>query len=220
MLGQILLLLLFMTSCALFNKENPTSHPVVELMTSIKGTGEGRGRLSLDQQQYVFSYEAVLKENTDWLFAATFPLHGEEVMVLSRLKDKEAEMPDETFANRIEAGIENYLQKKNESPLLAKQFFRELRLLMKFVLQKPLKLETQCKGNSQAAQCTLDGETYDILVDRKGLQIKKMMTSGYILELRAQNLTESIFMRTQVLLHSQKLTSKEKNLLSLELFWK
>ena len=50
-------------------------------------SGEGKGRISLNEGKYVFSYENLLKlKEQEWLLGLQLPLHGEEVLEL-KFKD-------------------------------------------------------------------------------------------------------------------------------------
>src|SRR4051812_39014836 len=84
---KIMALLLLVSSCSLF-KPNKTLHSsdAEKLLDSVKMTGEGRGRLTLGQSQYVFSVDSILKDDFDWILAVAIPLHGEEVMILPDLR--------------------------------------------------------------------------------------------------------------------------------------
>ncbi len=189
-------------------------------MKSLKGEGEGKGRLSLGEHQYLFSFEAVLKENTDWLLAVAIPLHGEELLVLPALRDQKVTAPStpESFDARIETGLSQVLK---QSPGLAKNFSYEWRSLMRLILSEQLKLDRNCSAaeGSKSFHCQVGQETFEVSVSDKDLRLKKSLQGDYVLELTAHNLTGSFFHRT--LFSLRKGTSLGTSaLMTLELFWK
>lgn len=180
-------------------------------------TGEGKGRLGFEKQQHLFSYDSLLKEGKDWVLAVTIPLHGEEVLILTNLKDREGpRSPDDSLSIRMERGIADYLRSKKQSGELAGKFLNELRLMVRFVLHKQLDLIAQCGDVS----CEFEGQTFPIEASPRRLSIKRMLAQGHVLELVAENLTGSIFTKSSFVLRSQTESSEKLPILSLELFWK
>lgn len=210
-----LIILLSLTSCSQFRTQNLQDKKIEELISFLKGEGEGRGRLGINQHQYLFSYEALLKENNDWLLAANIPLHGEEVLVLSDLKNEKATQTQEQLELRIERGISDYLKSKNQSPQLAGQFMQELRSIMRLVLHKKLGEQVACLEN----ECRMGDSIYQVASSPKQLTLKKMLNDEYEIEFAALNLTDSIFRRSNIFLHSKNKSKNTSPLLSLELFW-
>jgi hypothetical protein len=216
-----LIFFLVLTSCSLFKTHNVQDKNVVDLLAALQGVGEGRGRLGIRQNQYLFSYDAILKENADWLLAAMIPVHGEEVLILPNLKvSTVTSRTDRGLENRIEKGISDYLRAQKKSAALTRSFIQELRSIMRLILHRQLGLTLKCSSGQSPYKCTIDEVTYEIKVDSKQISINKKISDEYQIEFVAQNLTESFFSRSSFFLHTAHTSSKMTPLLSLELFWK
>ena len=213
-----LALLFLVSSCALF-KSSPSllNKDQETLLKSVKVIGEGKGRLSLGQNQYVFGVDSVLKEH-DWILAVSIPLHGEEVMILKDLKKKTLQDEEtESFEKRIQW---EFRQRKLEKKISAEKFIVELRSLIRFILAPELNLKRHCNAHNKEFVCILDDEKFHITVTEKKYFIHKPLSNGNKLELVAQNLTDSFFSKTDFHLYtaSENTTSKSP-VFSLELFW-
>lgn len=204
-----------LSACSLLKHENVQDKKVTELLSSLIGVGEGRGRLGINQQQYLFSFDALLKNKTDWILAANIPLHGEEILVLSNLEKEKGNELREELEVRIERGISEYLRSKKQSPELAGKFLLELRRIMRLVLAPKLDLAVECTEN----QCRMDEVIYQVEATDKQLSLKKSISDEYEIEYTALNLTDSIFKRSNVFFHSKNKSKNTPALLSLELFW-
>jgi hypothetical protein len=212
----ILVLLFALSACSLFQNQNIQDKKIEDLLSSLQGTGEGKGRLGINRQQYLFSFDALLKENNDWLLAANIPLHGEEILVLPNLSsENELGSGHNDLGLRIEEGIRSYLKSQKQSPALAKTFLLELRTIMRLVLHKKLHLEIICAQKV----CSLGDAVYQVEATSKQLSLKKSLSDEYEFEFAAMNLTNSIFRRSSIFLHSKNKQSAPSTLLSLELFW-
>lgn len=74
----VLLFLFTLSSCALFNTSNLSKNLKNDIQ-KICISSTGKGRLVVEKQKYVFSYESALKEiEHKWLMAFNFPLYGQE----------------------------------------------------------------------------------------------------------------------------------------------
>jgi hypothetical protein len=219
MLSRIYLLILFVTvsSCSLFKSQNIQEKKIEDLVSYLQGTGEGKGRLGINRQQYLFGFDALLKENNDWILAANIPLHGEEVLMLRNL-DKVSVEEDKVdgLEIRIQQGISDYLKSQKQSPHLSKDFLLELRSIMRLILHKKLGLELSCTQK----ECRIGEAIYQVEATSKQLSLKKSLSEDFEIEFTAMNLTESIFRRSNIYLHSKNKSSSTPTLLSLELFWK
>ena len=212
----ILCLMFALTGCSLIQNQNIQDKKIEDLISFLQGTGEGKGRLGINRQQSLFSFDALLKENTDWLLAANIPLHGEEILILRDLrKENDAGSGQDDLGVRIEEGIRAYLKSQNQSPELAQTFLLELRTIMRLVLHKKLHLEMMCFQKV----CSLGDAVYQVEATSKQLSLKKSLSDGYEIEFAALNLTNSIFRRSSIFLHSKNKQSTTSTLLSLELFW-
>lgn len=188
-------------------------------MASIKVTGEGRGRLGVGPQNYLFSYEAALKENTDWMLAVSVPLHGEEVMVLPEIKQKIApEKERESFELRIDHEIR---QRLNLGKISGRDVTQELRKIIRFVIAEQLSLEKECKSAVPGFyECQMDGENFLVTLERDTINIKKNIRDTHYFELEGENFSNSSFQRTNFYLRTVQGKLKSPALMSLELFWK
>ena len=219
MLSRIYLLILFVTvsSCSLFRSQNIQEKKIEDLVSYLQGTGEGKGRLGINRQQYLFGFDALLKENNDWILAANIPLHGEEVLMLRNLEKVSV---DEDKADgleiRIQQGISDYLKSQKQSPHLSKDFLLELRTIMRLILHKKLGLELSCSQK----ECRIGEAIYQVEATSKQLSLKRSLSKDFEIEFTAMNLTESIFRRSNIYLQSKNKSSSALTLLSLELFWK
>jgi hypothetical protein len=142
---HILFLLFSLSSCSVFRSQNIQDKKIKDLLSYLPGIGEGKGRLGIDRHQYLFSFDAILKENNDWLLAANIPLHGEEILIFKDIrKEYEFESSNNDFGQRIEQEIRAYLISQKQSPDLAKSFLIEMRTIMRLVLHQKLGLEIMC----------------------------------------------------------------------------
>ncbi|MGE3608693.1 MAG: hypothetical protein AB7I27_03815 [Bacteriovoracaceae bacterium] len=205
-----LFLLILISSCSLFQKPSSLAEKdVLKVLDSVQLEGSGRGRLGVDQQQYLFSYDALLKENNDWILAVEIPLHGEEVMVLSNLKENSVkEIPNESFETRIERSLEGRV------PISGEKFVLELRTLVRFLLADQLKLTRTCQKNGTEYLCKQGENSYNVILKGQKLTIKKQIKDKLLLELVAENPSGPHFSRTSFFLKDFQTH------LSLELFWK
>lgn len=218
MLSRIFVLIIFLvlTSCSLFRGHSIQDNKLEELLTYLPAEGEGKGRLGLHSNQYLFGFEALLKENRDWVLAANIPLHGEEVLLFTDLnKSNVAEEATDGLEKRIERGIREYLLSQKKSPDLGKTFLKELRSIIRLTLHRQLGNNIVCSSDA----CEFDGNIYQVKSTSQQLSLKKTIGQDYEIEFVALNLKATKFKRTSVFLHSQKRTSSTPALLSLELFW-
>ena len=213
----LLTLLLALSSCAHFKSQNIQDKKIEDLLTSLQGTGEGKGRLGINRQQYLFGFDAVLNENNDWILAANIPLHGEEVLKLQDLKQEEVdEGMKDGLEIRIQQGISEYFKSQKQAPELGKTFLLELRRIMRLVLHKKLGLPVECSKT----ECRLGKAIYQVEASSKQLSLKKSLSEDYEIEFIALSLTGPIFQRSNIFLHAKNKSSPVPTLLSLELFWK
>lgn len=183
-----------------------------ELLDAVKLTGEGRGRLSLGQNQYVFGVDSVLNENRDWIMAVQIPLHGEEVMILPdltkrRIKNEETE----SFEERIE---NEFRRLEIHKIMSGEEFLQEMRTVIRFVLAKEWGGKRDCAARDQELVCQLDGEKFVVSATDKEFIINKSLKKGVSLQIVGKDLTKPFFQRTDILLQSQN-----KSSFSMELFW-
>lgn len=216
----ILILLFLLSSCALFKSQPSLKKDSLDTaLASIKVTGEGRGRLGVGPQSYLFSYEAALKENTDWMLAVSVPLHGEEVMVLHEIKQKTVpEKGRESFELRIDHEIR---QRLDLGKISGRDVTQELRKIIRFVIADQLFLEKKCDSAVPGFyECIMDGESFLVTLEHDAIKIKKNIRDTHYFELEGANLNNSFFQRTNFYLRSVQGKVTSPALMSLELFWK
>lgn len=209
-------ILFILTSCSLFRAAPSLKNQDTEkLINSIRVVGEGTGRLSFQNHEYVFGIESGLKENFDWILAVSIPLHGEEVMILPDLKKATVqEKQIDSFEKRIDQDFKGL---DLSSGMTSKQFMKEVRSLIRFRLSSSWGQKRHCLGEV----CELDGEKFLVQVEEKEIFITKLVSQKSRVTLTAKNLTESFFEQTEIRLYSNEDDSKKKKaLFSLELFWR
>lgn len=212
--------LFFLTSCALFKGQSSlVDMDKLKLLDAVQLTGEGRGRLSLGQSQYVFGFDSIFKENFDWILAVQIPLHGEEVMILPDLKSVRSHHDEmESFEERISS---EFSKLKLNKKISAKVFIQELRGLVRFNFGPEWGGKRNCKPQQNDLLCELDGEMFLVSATEKQFFITKFLKDGGSIVLTAQNLTESFFAQTDIRLYTNAQDSSQKNsIFALELFWK
>lgn len=212
-------LLFFLTSCALFRGQpSLDSIDKEKLLDSVKITGEGKGRLTLEQSSYVFGVDSVLNEDKDWILAVEIPLHGEEVMILPDLKQaKISDEETESFELRIEREFKRIgIHRK----LSSEKFLSEMRSLVRFVLAKELGKKPVCVAQKEVAECSFDDEKFQLRTESDKFFIEKKLDNEFVLQLVAKNLTKSFFEQTDILLLSKSDESlKKPSSFSMEFFW-
>ena len=211
--------LFLISSCALFKVQpNLTTMDKEKLLDSVKLTGEGRGRLTFAEAQYVFEVDSVLNNSQDWIMAVQIPLHGEEVMIFSDLKLVEVEKKEtDSFEERIDREFKHL--KFNKS-ITSSELLDEMRSLIRFVLSPQWGKKRSCAAQNDDLMCELDGEKYLIRTSTKEFFIKKSLGEGKSLQLVAKNLTESFFRQTDILLHLNESSPDMKgSSFSMEFFW-
>jgi len=216
---KFLFLLFLLASCSLLKPEVSLKTKDKEiLLKSVRLTGEGRGRLTINQRQYVFHIDSVLNDEYDWIFAVSIPLQGEEELIMPNIRRKEVHGHEtESFEKRI--GREFYRLKLKDI-ISTDQFFRELRSLVRFLLMPVWGGKKNCKQNDENLLCEFDQEEFIITALEKEFLVSKKLKDGLILQVVSRNLTESFFGQTDIYLYSNQIDlESKKKLFSLELFW-
>ena len=214
MFSRIFILLL-LSSCTLLKGSEKLKHSdLLKNLESIKVEGEGKGRLHIQERQYLFGVESLLKEDKSWIMGVSIPLHGEEVLLFPSLDQKN---PDDfsldSFALRIDAGIRENLKK---SMLKGADFLSAMRKTLRFLLAARLSLQVSCEAKEKDQICRLGDDEFLVRSSEKSMQIVTPF-AGHQLITTANNLTGPIFMNTQFKVISPETT---RDLLTLELFWK
>lgn len=207
--------LFFLASCSILKTpQTLETKDKEQLLEAVRLTGEGKGRLTFDQSQYVFNFESVLKENYDWILAVSIPLQGEEVMIFKNLQKKEVKDPNiESFEVRI---TNEFHKAKLDKTITPDNFLRELRVLVRFILAKQWGGKQYCQEQQEEMICEFEGEKFKLSTHKGQLNISKSLNKGNLLVLEAKILKEQFFERTDIRLKSPQQSSSA---LSLELFW-
>ena len=212
----VLLILIFFSSCASLVTDDLKNKDIPQLLKALRGQGEGRGRLGLADQKYNFNFEAILNEQQDWILAVSIPFHGEEILKFKNLSQNSVNAyGHQAFERRIETGIKNYLIQTGESSQLAGLFMNELRSIVRLMLYQELGLNIKYQADGHLE---LD-QIYQVEKKNGALFIKKKIGFNHEIVLKAYNLTDSFFQRTDIFFFSDKSAKKQTSILSLELFW-
>jgi hypothetical protein len=202
------LVLSFLVSCSTFRTshlENLSTEKKVQLLSIL---GEGKGRLSVQKQNYLFDVDALMKADS-WLLVATIPLHGEEVLELKDLKRKTlSQRPRDSFERRVTHAVEEMYPGK----AYGQRFTRELRSLVRLVLAPTLGLKRYCEKEL----CVLEGESFEVQTVKNSLTLTRQDENGFRISFQGENPQDT---------HFEKLTFKiispeNLNVLTLEFFWK
>lgn len=212
--------LILITSSCSFLKPKPSlkSMDVDRLLDSIKLTGEGKGRLTLGDHQHVFSVDSVFNENSDWIFAISIPLHGEEVMIISDLKSRHGTIDElSSFEHRI---AKEFQRLKINKLVSTETFLKELRGLIRFTLASKWGQKRYCNPQQNEIICDLDGDKINLEVLDSEIKLKKFLGQGQSLQIVAKNLTDSFFEKTDIVLFLNSTQEQKKSPhFSLEIFW-
>lgn len=216
---KYLIFLALSTSCSFLEKApSLIDYDKEKLLDSIQLTGEGKGRLTLGQSKYLFAVDSVLNNNYDWILAVSMPVHGEEVLVFSNLKDKSINAQDR---GSLELRIINELRHlKLDRSVEAEIFMNELRSLIRFNLARYWGQKRDCKQISSEFICTFDGEDFHVNVARNEITVNKFFSKKGIIQLSAKNFNNFTFGRTDILFFKSLNDLKKRDSdFSLEFFW-
>lgn len=205
------LLLILLTSCGLFApRETLQSKDRMELLKGLAIVGEGRGRLTVEERQNVFSFDALLREDSDWVFAASIPLHGEEAMILPQIKLKEFQ--NINLKSEFELRLIHVLKSQKQWKISPVEFKRRLRNLVRLLLAPKLGNSVKCDSEL----CHADDVNFKTSVQNEVFSIEEVDQKDFKLLAQGRNLTESFFTQTIISLYDMN----NDEIFSLELFWK
>jgi len=207
----LFILLLSLTSCGLFSpRDSLRTKKTLDLLNSIPITGEGRGRLTVEQRQNVFSFDALLKGESDWVFAASIPLHGEEVMILPNIRENQIQ--DSGQRSEFERRLIEVLRSQKQWKIHPKDFKQRLRTLVRLLLASRLKQEVKCDSE----MCHSEGNIFSATIEKEVFTIEEADQKNFRLLARGKILTDSFFSQTLISLYD----TNNEEIFSLELFWK
>lgn len=124
---SLLFVVFILSSCSVF-KARKLSRDVSENAKKICLSGNGKGRLEVQDQKYVFSYESLMEEElARWTLILDFPLHNQEELKL-----------DWSKANKVEftTSIEEKILKENRhvNPTQLDKYIQNLGSFLKEVI--------------------------------------------------------------------------------------
>lgn len=209
-----LFLFLFIVSCGSLKTEKINEDlSVDQILSAVPMVGEGRGRIGIKGRNFVFAFDALLKENNDWLLSATIPMHGEELMIFPDLKSKHPVVQEESFEQRIERMFQQELGDKNSGSKVV----QELRGLIRFMLSAKLGLNRECEQKDVEALCSLSSESvYTVKnLSEKKISIHREIGTNETIQVEGESFQDGRFLRTNFFF-----LRKGDRLFSLELIWK
>lgn len=215
-----LLLIFFVVSCATTQRKYST---IDELWKRVTLVGEGRSRLEVAPQSWVFSFEALQKEK-DWLMAISIPTQGEEVFQFPGLDRVEPEItpaPQDFRWTVIHALREASSKRKLHFPQLGQSFISSLHSMLRLSLADKLGLTRQCRALDEMNwQCELDGKVSSWNWDVRKEEFTGLMSlkQNWLMQLTFKNLTGSVFKRVTIDV-IRKTTDKEFVEVRQELFF-
>lgn len=213
MFRSLFILLVFASCSSHKSSQVDALQSVDQMIATVPMVGEGRGRVGIKGQQFVYSFDAVLNEKTDWILSAAIPLHGEELMIFPSLKDATPPSSEESFERRIQMMFEQSIKAETS----AEKMLSELRHLIRFMLSAKLSLERTCQRSGDLSECRLISQDGFYKVSGtvgKKISIEKELAAGEVLKVEGESFQGSIFKRTNFYF----VISGEK-IFSLELIW-
>lgn len=201
-------LLFLINACATGPVENATWE---KLWVQVKMEGEGKARLEIPPESWVFSFEALLQKN-DWLMAISIPLKGEESFAFPGLDRPRPEiLPDQTdFRWQVVQALRAASHERRLGyPQLGQEFVAYLHHLLRWVHADALNLQRGCDATSTSAwKCRWDDVPSIWTWDERKKEFTGIieMRSGWHLQAVFKNLTDSVFKRVTL-----EITRKTEN---------
>lgn len=203
------LVLFFISACA----THPTSkdHTWEKLWSQVKMDGEGKARLEIPPESWVFSFEAVLQKN-NWLMAITIPLKGEESFAfpgLDRAKPEIVPASDDFRWQVIQALREASHERRLGYPQLGQDFVTYLHHLLRWTHADALGLARGCDATSMNTwKCSWDGVDSSWSWDERKEEFVALIQLKVDWSMRAvfKNLTGPVFKRVTL-----EITRKTEN---------
>jgi|GEM_PF-6160695 len=190
-------LLFLLNACATRPIENATWE---KLWAQVKMEGEGKARLEIPPESWVFSFEAVLQKN-DWLMAITIPLKGEESFAFPGLDRSRPEiLPEQTdFRWQVVQALRAASHERRLGyPQLGQEFVTHLHHLLRWVHADALGLQRGCDATSASTwNCRWDDVPSTWTWDDRKKEFTGIieMRSNWHLQAVFKNLTDSVFKR-------------------------
>ena len=196
-------LMLMLSACATRKAPAPANPQWDKLWASVRLEGEGRARLEVPPESWVFSFEAVWKK-PDWEMAIRIPLRGEETYQFPGLDRSGPEIvpAQEDFRWQIVQALREASERRRLAhPQLGQDFVVHLHHLLRWSHAAALGLARSCDAQSAVEwSCQWDGVPSSWSWNER----KEEFTGIFVLrpkwQMRAifRNLTDSIFKRLTV----------------------
>ncbi len=203
-----ILLLFFVSACATRPIKDATWDT---LWSQVKMEGEGKARLEIPPESWVFSFEAVMQKN-DWLMAITIPLKGEESFAFPGLDRPRPEIIPEQTDFRwqvVQALREASHERRLSYPQLGQEFVTYLHHLLRWVHADALMLQRGCDATSATSwKCSWDDVQSNWTWDERKEEFtgKIEMRADWHMQAVFKNLTASVFKRVTL-----EITRKTEN---------
>lgn len=196
-MGLRVFLLLLLASCATPVIKDPAFD---QLWEKVSMEGEGRARLEVGTESWVFSFDAIVKEN-DWIAAISIPLHGEEVFSFPGLHRPipGSVAGKDDFRWQIEAALEaaSRERKLNYSEL-GSDFALHFHHLLRWVHGEKWGLKKSCAAKDETAwSCRWDGlnSSWTWNPQKEEFTGDFILKTSWIMRVVFKNLTDQQFKR-------------------------
>jgi hypothetical protein len=193
------LIFLSLAGCASVSRTQDSNWE--QLWSKVRMQGEGKARLEVGAESWVFSYEAILKEQ-DWLMAIQIPARGEEVLAFPGLNQVQPSIvPDAAdFRWRIVQALREASEEKRLAfPQLGQEFVAKMHWLLRWVHATELGLKRDCIAVPQdnAWQCSWDDvrSRWQWWSRKQELVAEIEIRPGWRMRATFRNLTDSVFKR-------------------------
>jgi len=208
------LLPLFIVSCA--TKLPLQSGDEINLLKKTKITGLGKCRLTILQQQDLFSCEALMQNLNTWLLSISVPLRGEELMILPGL---DHEILHKKILDDFEFRIAEKMKHKKEfKNLSASQVLQGFHSSVRFLQSEELRLNRKCYQEGKQTICKVGDNFFGLSIVRNKLVISSQ-DKNLKFDVVAENLTSSDFKKTSFFLYHTGAKNSDNPLISFEIFW-
>ena len=191
-------LLLVLVSCG----THPPASDVTpdSLLSKMKLSGEGKARLEIGEESWVFSFDAGFKDDNTWLMALQIPTQGEMVFSFPGLDQPQASITPsaEDFRWRIVHALrETSNRRRLGYPTAGRDFIQGLHHVLRWVkpgqraelqCRELRKFEWECERDKQKTFWTWNEGKQELLVSQS-------LRPNWMMQAIFKNLTGPIFKR-------------------------
>lgn len=196
-MGLRILVLLVLASCATPVLRDPVFD---QLWSKVSLAGEGRARLEVGPESWVFSFDAAIRD-TDWVSAISIPLHGEEVFSFPGLQrpTPAAVLAKDDFRWQIEHALSTAAkQRKLHYPELASDFILRFHHLLRGMHGAPWGVNKSCVAKSDVTwDCRWDelNSFWTWNAQKEEFTGEYILRSSWLMRVVFKNLTDDRFKR-------------------------